>query len=97
MIQVYTNGKELLINLPAALKLCNSSLEQLAARIQANNDDNTSGENVTEAEQTESNSLHNNKKILEQKQATLDQWLSKVQGTSEKVLASMLWEDTNEA
>ena len=97
MIQVYTNGKELLANLPAALKSCNSSLEQLAARIQSNIDDNTSDENTTEAEQTESNSLLNNKKILEQKQTTLNQWLSKVQGTSEKILASMLWEDTDEA
>ena len=94
---MYTNGKELLVNLPGALKSCNSSLEQLAARVQANVDENASGENITEAEQTENDSFHNNKKILEQKQATLDQWLSKVQGTSEKILASMLWEDTDEA
>ena len=96
MIQVYANGKELLANLPAALKSCNSSLEQLATRIQTNVDENTSGENTIEAEQTESNSLLN-KKILEQKQVTLNQWLSKEQGTSEKILASMLWEDTDEA
>ena len=94
---MYTNGKELLANLPAALKSCNSSLEQLATRTQANIDENTSGESTIKAEQTESNSLLNNKKILEQKQLTLHQWLSKVQGTSEKVLASMLWEDTDEA
>ena len=98
MIQVYTNGKELLVSLPAVLKSCNSSLDQLATKIQANNDDTTctSNENVAEAEQA-GHMLHNNKKILEQKQGTFNQWLSKVQGTSEKVLASMLWEDTDEA
>ena len=100
MIQVYTNGKGLLANLPAALKSCNSSLEQLTTRIQPNTDDSTSStscESITKAEQGESHILHNNKKVLEQKQATLNQWLSKVQGTGEKVLASMLWEDTDEA
>ena len=101
MIQVYTNGKQLLASLPVALKSCNSSLGQLATRIRPTTDENpsniSSDESVTEGEQTENHILHNdNRKVLEQKQATLNQWLSKVQGTSEKVLASMLWEDTNE-
>ena len=98
MIQVYTNGKELLNNLPVALKYCNASLEQLTARIQANSDGSTtSSENTIETEQDENHTLLlDNKKILEQKQITLNQWLTKVQETSEKVLASMLWEDTDE-
>ena len=90
---MYTIGKKLLANLPAVLKLCSSSLEQLTTRIQVNIDDNTSFENATEIEQAQSHALHNNKKILEGKLSALNQWLSKVQGTSEKVLASMLWED----
>lgn len=93
MIQVYTNGKQLLANLPLALKSCSASLEQLAVGIRANSDDDTSPE---EAERTENHTLHNNKMVLEQKQTALNQWLNKVQGTSEKVLASMLWEDTDE-
>lgn len=97
MIQVYANGKELLQNLPVVLKSCSSSLEQLTARMQTNMDDSTSYENITEMEQAENDILFNNKKVLEQKQAALNQWLSKVQGTNEKVLASMLWEDTDEA
>lgn len=100
MIQVYTNGKGLLTNLPATLKSCNSSLEQLATKIQPNTDNDTSStsrESVNKPEQEENHVLHNNKKVLEQKQAALNQWLSKVQGTSEKVLASMLWEDIDEA
>lgn len=80
-----------------ALKSCNSSLEQLVAKIQVIVDESISYENVTETEQAESDILHSNKKILEQKQTALNQWLNKVQGTSEKVLASMLWQDTDEA
>ena len=77
------------------LKLCTSSLEQLAARMQPNTNDNSSCENFTTVEQAEDHISHN-KKILQQKEANLKQWLSKVQGTSEKILVSMLWEDTNE-
>ena len=82
-------------NLPAVLKLCTFSLEQLAARMQPNTSDSASCEDITGAVQAEGRISHN-KKILEQKEATLKQWLSKVQGTSEKILASMLWEDTDE-
>jgi len=96
LIQVYANGKELLKNLPVVLKSCSSSLEQLTEKIQVNMDDSTSYENVTEVEQAENNILFNNKKILEQKQTALSQWLSKVQGTNEKIIVSMLWEDTDE-
>lgn len=80
-----------------ALKSCDSSLEQLVTRTQATNDDIASNENTTGAEQEENRNLLDNKKVLQQKQTALNQWLSKVQGASEKVLASMLWKDTDEA
>ena len=86
------NGMELFNNLPAIVKLLESCLEQIATQT---NDDDASLESLTESEQEERRIILNNKQVLEQKLTAVNQWSSKIQGIIEKILASLLWEETD--
>lgn len=85
------NGKELFNNLPIVAKLLELCLEQIAT--QANDASPTT--ELLESENEDKKVIYSNKHILELKQTSVNQWSSKVQGIVEKILAPLLWEETD--
>jgi len=86
------NGKELFNNLPITVKLLESCLQQIATQT---DDENASLRSFTELQQEEKKFILHNRQVLQEKQTSVNQWSSKVQGIIEKILASLLWEETD--
>jgi len=86
------NGKELFNNLPTIVKLLESCLQQIAIQT---NDENASLKSCTESQQEERKFILNNRQVLQEKQMSVNQWSTKVKGIIEKILASLLWEETD--